>query len=429
MDRATTEFDDSPAVNPAIERELQRWTRVCWAIDPARALLVAANATGLARLGLPVGAHSVPLDPAMPALSRLRRIASTIGPGEGRIETLEFATPAGSEILSCDVYRLSEAPGLLIVAPEDAHPARSELTDPEREQSSLRSDEAEAPRRLRNDAETLAEIARRIREGQSAWRDRPSQQSENAGPPPLSPAAERASDEARLAHELRTPLSAIVAASEIMKDQRFGPLGNERYVGYAADIHESARHALGVINAMLGARGPSSPGDASLLAPRLQFADIDVNAIAASAVSSLQPLAAGAGLTLHLAVAPRLPRVVADAVSVRQILLNLLTNALKFTPHGGRIEVATRYAPDGPVYLEVRDSGVGISPADMAHMRNGSAPVGGSGLPRTPGSLGIGLAVARSLAIANGATLTLDSTPGEGTLVGLAFGRDRVVPV
>ncbi len=67
MDRATTEFDDSPAVNPAIDRELQRWTRVCWAIDPARARLVAANATGLARLGLPAGAHSVPLDPAMPA--------------------------------------------------------------------------------------------------------------------------------------------------------------------------------------------------------------------------------------------------------------------------------------------------------------------------------------------------------------------------
>lgn len=440
--------------HPAIVREINRWSRASWAIDPALQLVVAANAAGLGILGMTVDSGcSLPVPVGSPAFAGLADIAADLKPGEGRPARFDFGSHDARRPLDCDVYRLTDAPELLIVAVNEdyARPAQLPLADPERDPRQVAQS---AARREREDAETLAEIARRIREGQAELRRAGShpRHTTRAGSAPGDETHRKragpsgASREARLAHELRTPLSAIMAAAEIMKDERFGPLGDARYRGYAADIQETARHALGVINAMLGALASVEPvrknderqhderqHDERQLQLQFQFAEIDPGVIAASVVSSMQPLAAEAGLSLRLDAGERLPHVIADAVSVRQMLLNLLTNAMKFTERGGRVTVSLRYQPDAPLFIEVRDNGRGMSAAQLAHarglrQRSHEAGQKNSAFGETPG-LGIGLTIVRTLAAANGAEVDIESTAGEGTTARIAFGRDRLVPV
>ena len=223
-----------------------------------------------------------------------------------------------------------------------------------------------------------------------------------------APARVEPSHVAKLAHELKTPLSAIAAAAEIMRDERLGPIGSEKYRGYASDIYDSARHALGVISRMLeAARGDGAAG-------QLSFAEIDLDDLARGVVSAMTPLAGDAGLGLVADLSDRLPHVVADRTAVRQILLNLITNAIKFTRRGGAIVVSTRYEGEGPVVLEVRDNGPGLDAT--AH---GAAGKG----------LGLGLPLVRAMAAANGADVAIESAPGQGTAVRITFRKDHVVPV
>lgn len=237
----------------------------------------------------------------------------------------------------------------------------------------------------------------------------------STAPEPLSPDLV-----ARLAHELKTPLSAIAAASEIMRDERFGPIGDARYRGYASDIHNSARHALELVSRMLARRTPGADE------PELAFVEIDLAKLIADVVSALRPLAEPAHQSLAATLPPRLPHVIADATSLRQILINLLTNALKFTPAGGAIEVTTRHTPASALEIEVRDQGGGMAAPELAHARGESdAPTE----PHPHRGLGIGLPLARALATANGATLTIASRIGEGTTATLAFPASRVVPI
>ena len=226
--------------------------------------------------------------------------------------------------------------------------------------------------------------------------------------PKPRPAPPEPSHIARLAHELKTPLSANAAAAEIMRDERLGPIGSEKYRGYASDIYDSARHALGVIAHMLeAARGDDTPA-------QLSFAEVDLDDLIRGVVSAMMPLAGDAGLVLAAQVGARLPHVVADPTSVRQMLLNLITNAIKFTPAGGEIHVSARYLGDGPVTLEVCDNGPGLDATAEHAARKG---------------LGLGLPLVRAMAAANGADLVIDSAPGQGTAVRIAFRKDRVVPV
>lgn len=225
----------------------------------------------------------------------------------------------------------------------------------------------------------------------------------------------------RIAHELKSPLSAIASAAEIMKDERFGPIGDERYLRYARDIHESARHALDVIQRMLGTKVEEAA------AIDLAFTDLDLNAVIGALISAMEPLAAEAGVKLTASLAPGLPRVVADGTSVRQIALNLLTNALKFTPRGGRIVVSTEADIDGPLTLAVSDSGEGISDGDIAHAADDANERRMT--PRRGGGLGIGLPLVRSLATANGATLQISRRDEGGTTAAIVFPKSRQVLV
>jgi signal transduction histidine kinase len=228
-----------------------------------------------------------------------------------------------------------------------------------------------------------------------------------------------APDIAKLAHELRTPLGAIAALAEIMRDERLGPLPDARYRGYAADIHDSAVHALSVLSSFLEAETEGGGR------PPMALAEVDVAAVAASSVSALGPLAERSGVKLKLVSPPDLPRLMADRRCLRQILLNLIDNAVKFTPPGGEVQLATRYRPGASLEIEVSDTGDGMTQAELARVLALSAAPEAARRRRG----GFGLQLVRALAAANGGTLALHSTPGSGTRATVTFACDRLVQV
>ena len=228
-------------------------------------------------------------------------------------------------------------------------------------------------------------------------------------------------DIARLAHELRTPLGAITVLAEIMRDERLGPLGSDRYRGYAADIFASAAHANSVLASFLDpVAGAGEPGS-------LAFVELDLAAVLAGTVSALEPLARRSGVLLRLSLDVPLPHLIADRRCIRQILDNLIANALKFTPPGREVTVAGRYGIGGPVVIEVADTGDGMTAAELARGRAGDAAP--EPLRRRSGGTGFGLPLVRALATASGATFGIDSTPGGGTRVTISFPHDHVIPV
>jgi signal transduction histidine kinase len=221
----------------------------------------------------------------------------------------------------------------------------------------------------------------------------------------------RGIDLAKLAHEIKTPLSAIAAASEIMTEGRFGTIGNERYAGYIADIHASARYALDLVERMLNHRSEV----ASAKAGENTAQKIALDAFVAACLSTVRPLAAAKALTIDESHAVSPVYVTADAITLRQIVLNLVANAIKFTPPGGTIFVSTAPVDGRAVALVVEDTGPGMSAESIAEAMQ---PVP-SEVPqmRDGGGLGLGLPITRALAKEMGATLAIDCAPGRGTRV------------
>jgi signal transduction histidine kinase len=407
---------DGPRASPHMtgrgpQAALARCLAPAWVIDPAGGRVLAANAAGAARLGLRPDAASGTLDAAMPGLVRLRALMREPLNG-GRREPLIFWTAYGAESLLCNVSALPEAdsPPLVLVSIVGA------------EEEAPRAPQARAEiAPSADDAATLKKIAKAIRTGFAKSKQAPSAaatgvEAEAAGTVP----AEGPAGLSQLAHELKTPLSAIVLAAEIMKDERFGELANERYRNYTADIHDNARHALEVVERLLGGNAPEGA------AARLQAAELDLNGVAESCVSGMRPLAEEAGLKLCQELHSRLPRVVADAMSVKQILFNLLANAIKFTERGGEVRVVTGLGFDRSVFVAVQDTGPGMTGEEIARVFDAEAPPKPE--RKHAGGLGIGLPLALSLARANSARLEVDSTPGEGTVIALVFPKDRVAP-
>lgn len=222
----------------------------------------------------------------------------------------------------------------------------------------------------------------------------------------------RAAGNAKLAHELRTPIGAVVAYSEVLAGEHFGPIGNGRYREYAANVRQSALHALAVVEGMLS--GGSEGGRTKR---ELRFRDLDPGEVIESCMTVMRPIAAKAGVGLEGSVPAGLPRIVADDVSLRQMLLNLLTNAIKFARRGDRVSLGAAYAADGSLTFAVDDTGPGI-----AATKTLDAESAGKGL-------GLGLPLTRELAEANGAALAIESEPGHGTRARISFSHTRVVPV
>jgi two-component system cell cycle sensor histidine kinase PleC len=400
------------------EKALAGCVDPAWLIDPAKGRVLAANAAGAARLGLRPDAASGTLDAAMPALVRLRAMVREPQSGERR-EPLVFWTAYGAESLLCDVAAVpsdsASTAALMLVSIASAQTKRPTTTAVAAEPTASLPPPSAPPPSV-EDAATMTKIARAIRSGFAGGRGTASPPAAEAGE---QPPGDHGMAVSKLAHELRTPLSAIAAAAEIMRDQRFGSIANERYRGYTSDIHDNARHALDLINRLLG--GDASPDIGSGL-PRTE---LDLNALAESSVSAMRPLAEEAGIKLVNDSHATLPLVTADATTIKQILFNLMANAVKFTPRGGEVRVVTGLGYDRSVFVAVQDTGVGMTAEAIAAALNAEVP--DNPQPKEEGGHGIGLPLARDLAKANGARLEFDSAPNAGTAVALIFPRERVV--
>lgn len=167
---------------------------------------------------------------------------------------------------------------------------------------------------------------------------------------------------ANMSHELRTPLNAIIGFSDVMKNEVFGKIGNERYVDYANDINASGTHLLAIINDILDA-AKLDTGEFSI-----SIVDVDVRRLLRECEVMVTDRLTRAGLTLDLKVEETLVTVRADTLRLRQVLLNLLTNAIKFTPRSGRVSVTVERLNSNDIEFTVTDTGRGIANEDIARI-------------------------------------------------------------
>jgi PAS domain S-box-containing protein len=226
---------------------------------------------------------------------------------------------------------------------------------------------------------------------------------------------------AKVSHEIRTPLNAIIGFSEMMSNERFGPIGNQRYIEYANDISRSGRHVLDIVNDLLDI-SKIEAGEMDL-----DFTAVRLNATVSDAISLLQPQANSQRVIVRTALSDRLPDVVADTRSVKQILINILANAIKFTSAGGQIVVSTSYEPNGCVVLRIRDTGIGMTREELEQaMKPFKQAPSGAARQRGEGT-GLGLPLTKAMTEANRATFSVSSTPNEGTLVEISFPSQRVL--
>ena len=224
---------------------------------------------------------------------------------------------------------------------------------------------------------------------------------------------------AKISHEIRTPLNAIIGFSEVMMEERFGPIGSDRYRAYLHDIHVSGAHLLSLINDLLDL----SKIEAGKL--ELTSESVAVNEVIQECVALMQPQANRERIIIRTSLSANVPNVVADLRSLRQILLNLLSNAIKFTRAGGQVIVATALEENGEVVVRIRDTGIGMSEKDIETAMKPFRQVATSGRQRE--GTGLGLPLTKALVEANRAAFAIDSVPDQGTLVRITFPTTRVL--
>ena len=223
---------------------------------------------------------------------------------------------------------------------------------------------------------------------------------------------------ALMSHELRTPLNAIIGYSEVIGREMFGPV-NDRYRSYAGDIHQSGQHLLAVISDILDI----SKVEAGKV--ELEESLVDASEAVAACCRLVSAQAAAAGLALTSDIPPALHLQV-DATRFKQVILNLLSNSVKFTPQGGAVSVTASIAGHGAATFTVADTGIGMRaneiPRALAAFEQVDNRTG-----RRYGGTGLGLPIAKMLAVAHGGSLTIDSAPGQGTRVIVTLPANRVV--
>ena len=235
-------------------------------------------------------------------------------------------------------------------------------------------------------------------------------------------AANRAKSEffANVSHELRTPLNAIMGFSEVLKSEIFGKLGADRYRQYAADIFDSGQHLLGIINDLLD-MSRIEAGQLRLCEERFSAAEI-----VAASIRLMKVTAERAQLRLTAEIPNHAPDLYGDARMVRQMLLNVCSNAIKFTPPRGRISVSMRRTDDQGLAISVEDTGIGIAANDLDTVL---APFGQieSAYSRKHRGTGLGLPLTKAMIELHGGSLELKSAPSVGSTVTLVFPRFRVM--
>ena len=219
---------------------------------------------------------------------------------------------------------------------------------------------------------------------------------------------------ANMSHELRTPLTAILGFSEIIASERLGPVGSARYREYGGDIHSSGAHLLNIINDLLDV--------AKIEAGRMEIEpqQLDARRTLEDAVKITAPKARERRQLITINVAPNTPPLYADARAIKQIVINLMSNAVKFTPPEGRIDVIAQGTPNGDVEITVKDNGPGIPKERLAHVFEPFAQIDNR-YDRQQGGTGLGLALVRNLAELHGGTAHIESAPGQGTAVSVVL--------
>lgn len=225
---------------------------------------------------------------------------------------------------------------------------------------------------------------------------------------------------AHVSHEIRTPLNAIIGFADMMASERLGPVGHPRYIEYSNDIGRSGRHVLDIVNDLLDI----SKIEAGEL--DLDFIAVGLNETVSEAVSLVQPQANGQRVIIRTALSQAVPQVVADLRSIKQIVLNILSNAIRFTPSGGQIVVSTAYEANGSVVLRIRDTGIGMNRAELELAMKPFRQVAGASRKRGDGT-GLGLPLTKAMVDANRANFAITSAPNEGTLVEISFPSQRVL--
>lgn len=225
---------------------------------------------------------------------------------------------------------------------------------------------------------------------------------------------------ARVSHEIRTPLNAIIGFSELMIEGRFGKIDNERYRDYLRDINRSGEHVLDLVNDLLDI-SKIEAGE-----QELNYEAVSLNDVLGESVATMQPEANRNRVIIRSSFASGLPDVVADLKTVRQIALNLLSNAVRYTQAGGQVIVSTSYESDGNVIMRIRDTGIGMSQGEIDQALKPFKQI--NALNRTRGDgTGLGLPLTKAMVEANRARFSISSTEGEGTMVEVIVPSTRVL--
>ncbi len=214
---------------------------------------------------------------------------------------------------------------------------------------------------------------------------------------------------ANMSHELRTPLNAIIGFSEVMTHEMFGPVGAPRYLEYARLIHESGGHLLELINGVLDM--------SKIEAGKFELSEelFDLEDVAAQALRFVKLQSDRKGVALKMAVTGPAKTIFADKRAIKQMLVNLVTNGVKFTPRGGEVRLAASRDPGG-VEIAIADTGVGIGPDDLKRLGRPFEQVEGEHVRAQEGT-GLGLALVKALSAMHGGEAVIESVLGEGTTV------------
>jgi signal transduction histidine kinase len=269
---------------------------------------------------------------------------------------------------------------------------------------------------LRLSTQTVSS-ALRCAEAELAERRRIERQLELALEEAQSVARAKAAFFSAMGHELRTPLNAIIGFSEMLASEIFGPLGNPRNSEYVRDIHYSGRRLLSLVNDVLDI----SRMDAGKM--ELREAKVSIPEAIANVMRTVEPLALKAGVHIAKTVAPSLPDIFADQQRIEQVITNLVSNSIKFTPKGGDIEISARLDA-GSLRVSVADSGIGIAKEDVPKVFERFVQVDSS-LARKYEGTGLGLPISKQLIELHGGTLTLESELYEGTVATITLPASR----
>jgi len=234
-------------------------------------------------------------------------------------------------------------------------------------------------------------------------------------------AANRAKSDflANMSHELRTPLNAIIGFSDIIKEQMLGPVENDRYLEYIRDINSSASHLLSVINDILDLSKIEFGNVA------LNEENVDLEATIQSCLTIIGERARNGGLTIDYAPLQPMPGVWAEERRIKQILINLLSNGVKFTPTGGSIAIRLCREADDALAIAISDTGIGIRREDLEKVM---APFGqvDSGLNRKFEGTGLGLPLTKAFVEMHGGRFLLESELGAGTTASAILPAHRI---